>query len=194
MATTRLRKTFHYPSSDDDEPDLDTQDQEELITSLTLRDARQNDFYRRAFLPLPLASLLLYVPAVIIPRAYRDWLIAVLSITSLVGTAYILFLLPLRFDDDADGSNLSARKRGKRPAYKGDPRGPAERFIVLLNALLCLVLGLVAVVAWRRGSVEGFWRGVLPGAIFSVILFARSQMTAVDVVELERLKYNYKGA
>ena len=155
MASTRLRKTFHYPSeSDSDDPsDLDEEHQETLIDALQTRDLSTNAFYRRAFLPLPLLALLLYIPQILVPTALRAWIIALLSLTSLAGTAWILYFLPVHKED----------LKGKRAVYKGDPRGPVERYIVALNGALSLVLALAAIGAWRRGFVDEFWRGVLPG-------------------------------
>lgn len=156
MATTRLRKTFHYPTEDDSDPDeLDEQDQESLIADIQARDSNSNDFYRRAFLPLPLLSLLLYVPSIFAPTSSRAVLVALLSLTSLAGTAYIIYYLPLPKED----------VKGKRPVYKGDARGPVERYIVVLNAALAAFLALVAVLSWRRALVDDFWRGILPGGL-----------------------------
>ena len=48
MATTRLRKTFHYPAdSDSDEPaeGIDEQEQEKLISTLSTQDADTTALY-----------------------------------------------------------------------------------------------------------------------------------------------------
>lgn len=156
MATTRLRKTFRYPADSDSDPDLDEQDQETLISSLTTNDKTTTSFYRRAFVPLPLVSLLLYLPAIFAPSSSRAFFIASLSLTSLVGTAWILYYLPLEGEED------DAQKK-KPVLWKGDARGPVERYIVALNGALSGLLALVAVSAWRRGLVNDFWTGVLPG-------------------------------
>jgi len=36
--------------------------------------------------------------------------------------------------------------------------------------------------------------GLVPGFVFGVILFARTQLRPVDVGSLEKLRYRYKGA
>lgn len=166
MATTRLRKTFHYPTEDDSDPDeLDEQDQESLIADIQARDSSTNDFYRRAFLPLPLLSLLLYVPSIFAPTSSRAVLVALLSLTSLAGSAYIIYYLPLAKED----------VKGKRPVYKGDSRGPVERYIVVLNAALAAFLATVAVLSWRRALVDDFWRGILPGGLSIIICYLETR-------------------
>jgi hypothetical protein len=38
------------------------------------------------------------------------------------------------------------------------------------------------------------WFSVMPAAVFLVVYAVRTQLKPVDVGELERLKYGYKGA
>ncbi|GAB7348117.1 hypothetical protein MBLNU459_g6136t1 [Dothideomycetes sp. NU459] len=189
MSASRLRKSFRYPADDggsDSDPELDEQSQEELITTLQARDASTNDFYRRAFLPLPLLSALVYLPVIFGPKSPRHVLLSFLSLSALGGAAYILYYVPLPHEIDP---------KGKRPMYAAaDARGPVDKYLASLVALLSAVVALAAVVAWRKGFVDEAWRGVLPGAIFLIVMFARSQMAPLDVQGLERLKYNYKGA
>jgi hypothetical protein len=48
MATTRLRKTFKYPSEDEDsEPEgIDEEEQEKLINEYIEQDAKKNEGYK----------------------------------------------------------------------------------------------------------------------------------------------------
>jgi hypothetical protein len=48
MATTRLRKTFKYPSEDEDsEPEgIDEEEQEKLISEYIEQDAKKNEGYK----------------------------------------------------------------------------------------------------------------------------------------------------
>lgn len=47
MATTRLRKTFRYPTDDDDIPkDLDEEEQEKLIAKLRAENDERNEEYK----------------------------------------------------------------------------------------------------------------------------------------------------
>lgn len=45
-----------------------------------------------------------------------------------------------------------------------------------------------------EGAEEELYLSLLPGVVFLVIYVARSQLRPVDVGELERLRYGYKGA
>ena len=86
--STRLRKTFRYPEEvDDSEPDeLDEQDQEELIQDLQERDETSTLFYRRAFLALPLASGLIYLPVLLTAASFKQVLLARVSAAEIDAT------------------------------------------------------------------------------------------------------------
>ncbi|CAD0089347.1 unnamed protein product [Aureobasidium vineae] len=205
----RLRKTFHYPtedagSDDSDREELDEQEQETIIEDLAKRDLDNTIFYRRAFVGLPAAAALIYLPVLFSAEAFRHVLLALLSLTALGGTVYILLCVPSA-PAAVDSSRLSAAMI--------DSRGPLDIALPWLNAALSAVLALSGVLAWRRDLVDEAWRAFLPGgafslstalfptladslftAIFLVTMYARSQLVPLDVASLERLKYNYKGA
>ena len=64
MASERLRKTFHYPSSDesdDENIELDEEQQEQLIEYLKTQDANKNTLYRNTFLSVPILTVLLII-------------------------------------------------------------------------------------------------------------------------------------
>ncbi|KAF2479870.1 hypothetical protein BDY17DRAFT_27773 [Neohortaea acidophila] len=157
MTTTRLRKAIHYPSSDSDEGDhIDEEHQERLITTLQTEDARKTHLYRTLFLAIPLLSLLYATYHLLSPStSARNKLLSLLSVSSLACTAYHLHFMPSAPPD----------RKGKKAVYKVEmERGPVERYLVLLNAVLAGVLGLAAWVSWRRGWVEDAWREALPGS------------------------------
>ncbi|KAI4846319.1 hypothetical protein E4T44_05127 [Aureobasidium sp. EXF-8845] len=186
----RLRKTFHYPtgdavSDDSDREELDEQEQETIIEDLAKRDLDNTIFYRRAFVALPAAAALIYLPILFSVESFRHVLLALLSLTSLGVTAYIMLCVHSA-PAAVDSSSLSASMI--------DSRGPLDIALPWLNAALTVVLALSGVLAWRRDLLDEAWRAFLPAAIFSVTMYARSQLVPLDVASLERLKYNYKGA
>jgi hypothetical protein len=96
MATTRLRKTFHYPSDSDSEPDeLDEEHQEKLIASFQAEDAQKNELYRNAFLSIHVISTLFFLYTFVVASTARQRLIALLSISSMISAAYILEFMPI---------------------------------------------------------------------------------------------------
>ncbi|KAI5212262.1 hypothetical protein E4T42_01116 [Aureobasidium subglaciale] len=186
----RLRKTFRYPadnagSDDSDREELDEQEQETIIEDLAKRDLDNTIFYRRAFVALPAIAALAYIPVLFSADAFRHVLLALLSLTALAGTVYIMLYVPSA-PAAVDSSRLSAAMI--------DSRGPLDVALPWLNAALSAVLALTGVLAWRRDLFNEAWRAFLPGAIFLVTMYARSQLVPLDVASLERLKYNYKGA
>jgi len=117
-----------------------------------------------------------------------------------VATAYTLFYIPY----------VNGELFGLAVFKLRDGRGPVERYIIWLNAAICVLLVLVA--GMRSDVVDEWWAVWLlpPGefiialpyassfneciAVFIVIITARKTMFGVNVDELERLKYHYKGA
>jgi hypothetical protein len=159
----RLRKTFHYPtedaiSDDSDREELDEQEQETIIEDLAKRDLDNTIFYRRAFVALPAAAALIYLPVLFSAQAFRHVLLALLSLTSLGGTGYILLYVhsaPVALDS----SSLSASMI--------DSRGPLDIALPWLNAALTAVLALSGLLAWKRDLFDEAWRGFLPAGVFS---------------------------
>lgn len=145
MATTRLRKAFRYPSesdSDNEPEELDEEHQEKLIASLQAEDARKNNLYRNAFLAVSSVSALATLYSFLVASNPRRRLIALLSLSSMISSAYILKFMPIE----------SPARKGKRPAYQVEAgKGPVERYMILLNAALVGLLLVVAMLSWKKG-------------------------------------------
>ncbi|KAL5402071.1 hypothetical protein PMIN03_010967 [Paraphaeosphaeria minitans] len=208
-AATRLRRTFHYPSESDDEDaveaGMDEQDQAHLLTTLSTHDTHTTSTYTHLLLVLPLLPILLYIPHLIRASTLP---VAGLAIPSLLASAYTLYFLPLppvRISvSHVAGLQPLARAKPQPSAPKAERRpvpyisdATAEvvaRYIVAANGVLCGVLAVAEMLqgrSWGAGmSVGG---GYLPGLVFTVVLFARRELRAVDMSELERLRYQSKG-
>lgn len=166
----RLRKTFHYPAedavdSDSDREELDEQEQETLIQDLTQRDLDNTIFYRRAFTALPAAAALIYLPILLSAESDRHVLLALLSLSSLAGTVYILLYVH---------SAPAAVDSGSLSAAMIDSRGPLDVALPWLNAALTAVLALSGVLAWKRDLMDEAWRAFLPAGVlffFSTLLY-----------------------
>ncbi len=85
--------------------------------------------------------------------------------------------------------------------------GPLRMALPWLNGAICVVLGLAAMVLYQRGTssgaekeeigAEGMWLVcLLPGIACTMIEVTLRSMQDVDrgVGELDRLRYQYKGA
>lgn len=186
MATTRLRKTFRYPTDEDsDDPveGIDEEEQEKLIQTLHMTDAAKTRLYTALLLPLPLLPTLLYLPRLTtsLPAASLS---AAAAIASLLATAYILYYLP-----------HAPETAGSRRPGPPDAGRSVRRHVVPLNGVLSAVLAVregLAGTGWREGLAGG--GGYVPAFVFLLVLVARTQLRPVDVGELERLRYRYKGA
>ncbi|KAG6283995.1 hypothetical protein E4U48_002262 [Claviceps purpurea] len=212
---TRLRRTFRYPDDSSVPETLDEQEQESLISDLSAQNALQNHHFTRLLLLLPLATTIPYLQLLFRPR---DAVIALLSLTSLLSTTYLLYILPPEitglgfldaYADDRtvikDGATAAATARVstmKSQARRlqrgfGCERSPLETYLPYLNGGLVVVLALMGLVT-GRGTGGGFaWvgRGNLPGIVYGVVLVAKVVMGGVDPErELSPLKYEYRGA
>ncbi|KAI9819417.1 MAG: hypothetical protein M1832_003980 [Thelocarpon impressellum] len=187
MATSRLRHTFRYPaentSDDEDLPEaLDEEEQDRLITALRAENESRNGLYTRVLLALALLCALPYVPALL-----HSLLIAVLALTSLACTAYTLAFMP------SSASAPPFATAAAAAAYAS----PVERWLPVLNAILCGLVALTSSVrgSGGRGGEGGAWMAFVPGVLYAAVLLARREMRAVDVGKaLEGLRYGYKGA
>lgn len=155
MDTTRLRKTFAYPSDSPNASDseLDEEHQEKLIAELQTRDSEKSTLYRHAFLSIPVLGALFFLYGLITATSANETSIAVVSLSSLGCTAYILHYMPIE----------APERKGKRAVYAVEAeKGPVERWLVLLNAVLAGLLLIAAGLSWRRDKGEEAWRRALP--------------------------------
>lgn len=186
-ATTpsRLRKAFRYPSEDDPPSDLDEEHQEKLITDLQQQDANSNALYRKLFLAIPLSGATFFLYSLLLAsKTAQGRLLALLSCTSLLCTAYILHFQPLAAPD----------RKGKKPLYRIEAeKGPLERYLIPLNGGLVGLLQLAALLSWSRGAAQDAWRESLPALIFGLSMFVRWQLAPVDLEELKGARYELKG-
>lgn len=196
----RLRRTFRYPSenSDPESEALDEQgiflhpsscpiyqrriltipEQEYLIDTLTAENKARNKSYTSLLLTLPLLSTIAYIR--LLPA-----LPAVLSISSLLSTAFLLNNLPPTVTGIAVLDKKQTDKKRKGEVLMGAHRSPLEMWLPYLN------IGLAALSCL---SLKGGTLGILPGILYGVVIVAKMVMGSVDPGELEGLKYPYKGA
>ncbi|KAF2998162.1 hypothetical protein E8E13_002886 [Curvularia kusanoi] len=203
MAATRLRKTFHYPDSSDDEDTveagMDAQDRETLITTLQTHDTTSTRLYTQLLLALPACIAILTLPGLL---SIRTLVPSLFVLASLVTSAYTLYYLPLpprRAEIISGGAGQVGAGRAR--GYKID--GQAERkqvpwlgdemqellahYIISANGVVC---GLFAVLEmtkgreWREGMLIG--GGYVPGLVFSVVMWARRELRVVDMSELQQ--------
>ncbi|KAF2117553.1 hypothetical protein BDV96DRAFT_611310 [Lophiotrema nucula] len=219
MATTRLRKTFQYPTDDEDaemEEGMDEQDQEELISKLSTRDTSSTNLYTQLLLILPLSPVLLYIPQIFDVSLSVP---SILAIASLLASAYTLYFLPLppvTGSTTSDSSAISPSKKGKStgrgsygyrvpaqpttseeplPYLTEDTSALVRKYLVGVNGAICAILALYELTqgrSWSEGMMVG--GGYVPVFVLAVIMWARRELRVVDLGELERLRYRSKGA
>ncbi|OBT75891.1 hypothetical protein VF21_04443 [Pseudogymnoascus sp. 05NY08] len=202
----RLRKTFQYPDSDDDDtPEaLDEEEQAHLITTLRARNTATNILYTRLFTTFPLLLTLAYLP----PLSSAHGALPLLALTSLIASAWVMYAFPVGrtgwgvVDEWAgSGSGAGVTKGGKDRKGKGragdispgEQEGPLRKWLVPLNAGLAGVILVAGLLGTGGGGVK---LSVLPALALGVVVVVKVQMRGVerDVEELEGLRYGYKGA
>ncbi|KAI1460765.1 hypothetical protein F4805DRAFT_415323 [Annulohypoxylon moriforme] len=140
--TSRLRRTFAYPTDDDDaSPDslpntLDEQEQEDLIATLTQQNETRNAQFRLLLLVLPAVSALPYLIALVSPSSRNQpggtsSSTALLSLTSLASTAWTLWIqrpgvTGIRALDAWAGGNADASVSANRLRKRNDDDGRSD--------------------------------------------------------------------
>nr|POF16378.1 hypothetical protein CFP56_23896 [Quercus suber] len=186
MATSRLRRAFQYPEEHEDSPDeLDEEHQESLIAALQAADAQKSSLYRKLFLSIPLTAAIYFTYTLLFAsRTAQQRLLALLSVTSLLSTSYVLQYLPVQTPD----------RKGKRAVYQLEAaKSPVERYLVCLNAALAGLLVLVSAVSWWKGLREQAWKEALPGIIMGLSMVVRELLAPLDLEDLQKAKYDYKA-
>ncbi|OBT46563.1 hypothetical protein VE00_01815 [Pseudogymnoascus sp. WSF 3629] len=198
----RLRKTFQYPESDDDDtPEaLDEEEQQRLIHTLRASASATNTLYTRLFTTFPLLLTLAYLT----PLSSARGALPLLALTSLIASAWVMYAFPVGrtgwpwVDEWAGSSGTGKGKDVKGTGRAGDispgeEEGPLRRWLVPLNAGLAGVILVAGLLGTGGGGVK---LSVLPALALGVVVAVKVQMRGLeaDVDGLEGLRYGYKGA
>lgn len=213
-AAARLRRTLSYPADEDSlshdellaQEALDEQEQEELIESLAAQNRARNSQFRLFLLALPILSTVPYLISLVQPGKLNT-LVAMLALTSLGSTAWMLHALPPgetgvpaldRWVKGVSGQQKDGGIRGRSAMLDVMQRkSPLEVYMPYLNAGLCCVLVMTGFVSKAHAPQQWGHVGLgnLPAVVYAVVLLAKMVMGSVDPEgELGALKYDYKGA
>lgn len=154
------------------------------------------------FLALPLVSAIVFVPTLMTSPTLRVRLVGLLAIASLLCTAYMLMMLP---------NTKTIPVHQSRASGSLGPVSEYFRWLIIGLNLLIFLNGFI----FKDGkdSPDGFWPlCILPSgeliwlaphgkygdlrevAVSALVMFAQQIMDSVDIEQLEKLKYPYKGA
>jgi hypothetical protein len=160
MPTTRLRRTFAYPTDSDsdnnDPPDLDEEHQEALLTTLQSQDETTSTLYRHLFLALPVLTSLAWLPTLFRASNATQTFVALLSVCVPALAAWVLYAYPIK------GSG----EEGPRSLHLSSGRGETPvRYWIVLGASLAAMLILQSGVLWWW-AVEADVRATVPAGKF----------------------------
>ncbi|RVD81198.1 uncharacterized protein DFL_009072 [Arthrobotrys flagrans] len=173
--TSRLRRPFTAPASDDEFDDenvipLDEQEQDALIEELKKANERENAFFILAFTCLCgiVASLI----------AIRIWYgngsgVDILAVSSLAMTGFTV-----RIPVGQEARELLS---------------PLEIWVPILNPILIVIITIGAFFTTRHWD-DDYYLLYLPLFVWIATTVGRKAMASVNLAELEKLKYKYKGA
>ncbi|CAG8193976.1 unnamed protein product [Penicillium nalgiovense] len=184
MAAVRLRKAFRYPEeSEGDREELDEEQQEQLIEQLQSQNDARNAQYSMIFTALPLLAATVFVPSVLSASSQAERLFSLLSLVSLLTTAYIMRCFPLQPD-----------RKGKKPMTLHTERiARLHAALVPGTSAVCLLLAVVYLFTGSSYAIHPVLY-LIPGAMLTVIILAQKVMLSVDLASLKDLQYEYKGA
>ncbi|KAK8134705.1 hypothetical protein PG984_006717 [Apiospora sp. TS-2023a] len=182
-AAARLRRTLAYPADEDTlshdellaQEALDEQEQEELIESLAAQNRARNSQFRLFLLALPILSTVPYLISLVQPGKLNT-LVAMLALTSLGSTAWMLHALPPgetgvpaldRWVKGVSGQQKDGVARAGRSASAMldvmQKKSPLEVFMPYLNAGLCCVLVMTGFVSKAHAPQQ--WGARRPGEL-----------------------------
>jgi hypothetical protein len=172
-------------------------EQENLIRTLEQENTTRNKQFAAALLALPLLSIVPYVPTLF---SGHTTLLSILSITSLLSTTYLLYILPpgqtaISYLDTVNSPSSKDKPiRRQFSTTRGLDDGPIKQYLPYLNLGLCGMLVLSRMVVGRK--IELWWGfSWLPAGVYAVVLLAKWLMGSVDPEgELGGLRYGFKGA
>jgi hypothetical protein len=178
-------------------PNASITEQENLIRTLEQENTTRNKQFATALLVLPLLSIVPYIPILF---DGHTTLLSILSITSLLSTAYLLYVLPpgqtaISYLDNLNASSfINDPSRRQFSQTLGLDEGPIRQYLPYLNFGLSGFLVLLWLVVSRKIELwAGF--GWLPVGVYGVVLLAKWMMGSVDPEgELGGLRYGFKGA
>lgn len=107
-------------------------------------------YEQRIFLAIPAISAITFLPAFFTSHQIQVKLMCMLSVSSLIATAYILIFVP---NAQSEPSNSRQPRQVSRFRY-----GPIRQYINLLNGALALLIAMnVPSLISKQGVHEGFW-------------------------------------
>ena len=194
MATTRLRRTFHYPSDSDDPPDLDEEHQETLLSDLETADKRTSTFYRQIFLALPVLTLLNSILNSSLGKTNNSpataFFLTFLQIAAPVLAAWILYRHPIT-EPEKHGlveSLYAFSAKGAATQPGSNVKSKNSRRLIVVGSSLSGMLVLTAAGKWLSlstsvlpegtaavGSLRGEWAEIgnllLPAGMCAIVSF-----------------------
>lgn len=182
-------------------------EQEHLLENLQASETSSNAIYMLLFTGLPLIVIVPFIWYLFSSTTKSMALLCLLSITSLVSSAYIMYMIPLgtplgslsTFPRTAPGAQQRRNHGGSQTSFLlTSDESPINQYLPYLNAFISALLFLGS---WayrsRTGTPDGFWIFLLfPGVIFMMVFIARRTMADVQsgLSELRGMRYGYKGA
>ncbi|KAB5585919.1 hypothetical protein GE09DRAFT_1072539 [Coniochaeta sp. 2T2.1] len=138
--TARLRRTFAYPTDDSTDASastpeaLDEEEQESLIANLATQNEERNAQFRYLLFALPTLSSIPYLVSILTLRSPQA---ALLALTSLASTAWLLYYLPPAETGipylDSLGSTSTSTKQYNRGANGADEDDEEETYTSSLH-------------------------------------------------------------
>lgn len=176
-------------------------DQAHLITKLSTHDTSATRIYTQLLLILPLAPIPFYLPRLFSTSTVLPSLV---SIASLLATAYTLYFLPLPPTEMEPIDGKPVRGSYKTPPWEKKASEKSVRrpvpyissqladhladYLVMVNRAVCGALALWEVwIGSDYSKALGVGGGFLPGVICMVIVYARTELRIIDMDSLEKL-------
>jgi hypothetical protein len=182
-------------------------EQEQFLQNLQASDTSKNTTYTYIFTGLALVYILPFVRYLALSTSKSMTLLCLLGITSLVSTAYIMYMVPVSTPVGALSSSTRGSASTQRRQFHAlsstsflftSSESPINQYLPYLNGFIGVLLCMAAWAYHTKSDVpQGFWFSLLyPGPTFGVVLMVRRNMVEIQkgLTELNGMRYGYKGA
>jgi hypothetical protein len=166
-----------------------------------------NAIYRMLFTGLPLVVILPFLWYLGRSTTRSMALLCLLGITSLVSSAYIMYMVPVGAPPGSLSvlpSRTASSFQQRRDHHVSQPsllltsdESPINQYLPYLNLFISVLLLLASWAYRSRDAPEGFWLFLLlPGLIFGMVFVARRSISDIQtgLGKLRGMRYEYKGA
>jgi hypothetical protein len=155
-----------------------TSEQESLIRNLRVQNETWNKTYTKILFALPLVSIFPYIFSFLDSASKRPPILSLLSISSLLSTAYLVYIFPSETTGLTLVDKHSKVVKSRQEKLGQGENGPIRKYLPNLNVALCIaILGLGKLVSGKDDGGEWIILNALPTGAYTVVILGSTSFS-----------------